>query len=207
MKRISMIVTAAVALALIAAVLLNGSLSNGSAHTAFASRLLGIAGAGSSGIQVQNLSTTGSANIVADFYPQSGGAKIPLTRVAGPGAAANFYLPGESALTDGAYAVVVSADQLIGAIARTDWGSSGGAAIYGSVPPASSVLVPLVVRAYVNQYTMLSVQNTDTTASANVTINILPRGSSTPAMTVSASIGPGTSKTWDINSNDFIGLP
>ncbi|MBI3942658.1 MAG: hypothetical protein HY326_06550, partial [Chloroflexi bacterium] len=35
----------------------------------------------------------------------------------------------------------------------------------------------------------------------------LPRGSSTPAKTVTASIGPGTSKTWDLNSNDFIGLP
>ncbi|MFN8422565.1 MAG: hypothetical protein U0470_03965 [Anaerolineae bacterium] len=49
------------------------------------------------------------------------GAPIELTRIIPPGTAANVYLPSVPGLANGAYAMVVTADRPIAALARTDW--------------------------------------------------------------------------------------
>jgi hypothetical protein len=129
-----------------------------------------------------------------------------------PGAAANIYLPGTS-LPTGAYAAIVNADRQIAAIARTDWPSSGGAAIYSNVMPGKSIAVPLAVRQYYGQCSLVSIQNTDTGAQASVTVNVYETGQATPIVHPSFNILEGTSITLDFCSdlefetlgNQFIG--
>jgi len=197
-----------IATVLLLACLFGVTLNKGSVPTVFASKLAGIVGAGSSGIQVQNLSTTDSADITAELYPQGGGAAIPLSDTAPPGGSVNFYLPIEGTVPDGAYAVIISADQPIAAIARTEWPAVGGAATYGNVEPATSVLVPLATKAYFNQTSQFSVQNTDTTANATITVEVYATGESTPSVTFTDTVLPGTSNTYDLGTDsEFATLP
>jgi hypothetical protein len=187
--------------------------TTGSAPAVFASKLAGIVGAGSSGIQVQNLNATASAAIDAELYPQGGGAAITLSDTAPAGGSVNFYLPAEGSVPDGSYAVIISSAEPIAAIARTEWPSVGGAATYGNVPPATSVLVPLATNEYYNQTSQFSVQNTDTAASASITVKVYETGQSTASVEFTDSVLPGTSKTYDLGtdtefatlSSDFLG--
>lgn len=184
------------------------TLHTGGAPAVFASKLAGISGAGSSGIQVQNLSTTDSAYIEAELYPQTGGAPVTLSDTAPASGSVNFYMPTEGSVADGAYAVIISSAEPIAAIARTEWPSVGGAATYGNVPPAASVLVPLATKAFANQTSQFSVQNTDTAASASITVKVYQTGQSTPSVTFTDSVLPGTSKTYDLGTgSQFATLP
>lgn len=181
----------------------------GTVPTVFASKLAGIVGAGSTGVQVQNLDAVSATDITMDLYPQSGAAPIQLTRagVAG-GGSATFYLPSEGSVADGAYAAVVSAVKPIAAIARTEWPTVGGAATYGNVPPATNVLIPLATKSYYNQTTQFSVQNTDVGATANITIKVYQTGQSSPSVNFTDSIVRGTSKTYDLGTgSQFAALP
>ena len=184
----------------------------------------GISGAGISGVQVQNL-TSSAGSVTVSMYPQGGGAAVNLPAVPINGeAAANFYLPSISSVTAGSYAMVVGATMPVGAIARTDWASTGGAAIYSSVAPGTSVLVPLVLSNFAGQTSQVSVQNTDTSAAiSDVKLTLYGRGSAaiTKQLT-NQTIDKGTSKTWslgdtavwgnlpntatDLGANGFVGL-
>ena len=203
MKRTVIGIAAVVVLVSLLVVVVN----TGTAPAVFASKLAGIVGAGSSGIQVQNLSTTSSALITADLYPQGGGAAIMLSSNASAGGSVNFYLPAEGSVPDGAYAVVISAPEPIAAIARTEWPDVGGAATYGNVPPATSVLVPLATKAYFGQTSQFSVQNTDTTGNADITVKVYETGNSTPSVQFTDTVLPGTSKSYDLGTDtQFAGL-
>lgn len=204
MKKTLTGIVAVVALVCVFGLILN----TGSAPAVFASKLAGIVGAGSSGIQVQNLSTASSALVTAELYPQGGGAAITLSDTASAGGSVNFYLPIEGTVLDGAYAVIISSAEPIAAIARTEWPSVGGAGTYGNVPPATSVLVPLATKAYYNQTSQFSVQNTDTTASASITVKVYATGQSTPSVNFTDTVLPGTSKTYDLGTDaQFAALP
>jgi hypothetical protein len=181
--------------------------STGAVPKVFASKLAGIVGAGSTGVQVQNLDAVSATDITMDLYPQSGAAAIQLTKNAPAGGSATFYLPSEGSVADGAYAAIVSAVKPIAAIARTEWPSVGGAATYGNVPPAMNVLVPLATKAYYGQTSQFSVQNTDIGGSANITVKVYQSGASTPAVQFTDSVARGTSKTYDLGSgSQFSGL-
>ena len=164
--------------------------------TAFA----GIGGSGASGVQVQNL-TSGAGTAAVSLYNQNGAAAVQLSTLSlAAEGAQNVYLPTESGVSSGSYAMVVSSDVNAAAIARTDWDSTGGAAIYSSVAPGTDILIPLVTKAFAGQTSQFSVQNTDTTASAtDVVIQVFGRGSSAAVVTTAAqTIGPGTSKTFNL---------
>lgn len=165
-----------------------------------ASRLAGISGAGATGIQVQNLDAASAANISADFYPhdttKTGSTTLTASGIPA-GGAWNIYLPSAPTLENGAYAAIISADRQIAAIARTDWLSSGGAAIYSNVMPGETVSLPLVVIDYYGQSSLISIQNTDTGRTASVTVNLFGVGSATPDLTETYSIGPGKAFTID----------
>ncbi len=189
-------------MAAVAAVLVAGLASNGSTPAVYASRLAGIQGAGGSGIQIQNLDASQEAQIVADFYNQKGNAAVTINRPnVAAGSAANIYLPGEQTLTNGAYAAIISADRQIAAIARTDWSTSGGAAIYSNVIPGNEVSVPLAAKGYSGQTTLASIQNTDTGQQATVTVEFYKAGSTTPLVSTQKNIGPGTSVTVDLGKD------
>jgi hypothetical protein len=181
--------------------------STGGVPKVFASKLAGIVGAGSTGVQVQNLDAVSATDITMDLYPQGGAAPTQLIKNAPAGGSATFYLPSEGIVADGAYAAIVSAVKPIAAIARTEWPSVGGAATYGNVPPSMNVLIPLATKAFAGQTSQFSVQNTDTGGNASITVMAYQTGSSSPAVSFSDTVLPGTSKTYDLgSSSQFSGL-
>jgi len=117
------------------------------------------------------------------------------------GAATNLYLPSLTALQNGAYAAIISADRQIAAIARTDWGSTGAAAIYSNVQPGTDVILPLAAKAYNGQVSLVSIQNTDTGQQANVTVELYKAGAAGALNTTPLTIGPGTSQTLDLGKH------
>jgi hypothetical protein len=198
-KTLVLVSMAAVVAVLVAGIA--GGFGTGGAPAAYASRVAGISQQGETGIQIQNLDQTQPASITADFY-RSGGAweqQMTLPSTA-PGAAANIWLPGTN-LPTGAYAAIVNGDRQIAAIARTDWPQSGGAAIYSNVLPATNIALPLAVRNFQGQASLVSIQNTDTTAAANVTVEVFEAGMATPKVTQNYPIPMGTSITLDLGED------
>jgi len=199
-----LLVLAAMAVVVLGLAFALNSLPASESPRVYASSLAGISGAGETGINVQNLDQSMAAQISADFYPQGGGAAKQFTGQADAGAAFNFWLPGMQ-LADGAYAAVVNADRQIAAIARTDWPSKGGAAIYSNVIPDIEVQLPLVAKNYQNQCSLVSIQNTNTSSSATATVDFFAAGSAASALTREYPIGPGTSITLRVcDEDDFI---
>ena len=208
MKKLLVLVSMAAVVAVLVAGL-SGAFSTSTAPAVYASRLAGISGNGETGIQVQNLDASQDAQITASFYPQTGGTSIdvqaPPTKA---GASANFYLPNIPTLPDGSYAAIINSDRQIAAIARTDWPQSGGAATYSNVLPDTDVAVPLAVKNYYTQCSLVSVQNTNTSSQASATVEVYQTGSATPAVNPSFQIPPGTSKTVSLcDDREFESLP
>lgn len=200
-----------VSMAAVVAVLVAGLAGVGRNDTpaVYASRLAGISSAGTTGIQVQNLDASQPATIVADFYKQGGGGPVSIALDSTPaGAAANIYLPSRGELQNGAYAAIISADRQIAAIARTEWQTSGGAALYSNVPPGTDVIVPLATKGYFGQTSLVSIQNTDPSAQATVEVSLYKTGESAPVTTVQLPVEPGTSITLDLaKSQHFVAIP
>jgi len=176
----------------------------------FAAPVLGgIGGTGASGVQVQNLSTSESAQVTVQLWNQDGTAPIEISATGGDtvaaGAAKNYYLPIVPGLTDGAYAMIASADKPVAAIARTDWASTGGAALYSTVAPGTDVTIPLVVYQYAGQDSQFSIQNTNVSGQiTDVEITLLGRGLASPVATLSNQvIDAGTSVTYDVTPAEF----
>jgi hypothetical protein len=195
-----------VAMAAVVAVLVAGVSGYGTTETprVYASRLAGIQGAGETGINVQNLDQSQQAQINAEFYPQSGGSAKQFSGTAQPGAAYNFYLPTMN-LADGAYAAIVNSDRQIAAIARTEWPSKGGAATYSNVIPDINVSLPLVTKDYQNQCSLISIQNTNTSSSANAVVDFYAVGGASSVLNRKYPIGPGTSVTLRLcDEDDFV---
>jgi hypothetical protein len=101
---------------------------------------------------------------------------------------------------DGSYALVVSSDKPVSAIARTDWSSSGGAAIYSSTGPGTDITLPLILGNYGNQTSQFSIQNTNTSSSiSDVVVTLNGRGMSSAVKVLSnQTIPAGTSKTYNL---------
>lgn len=198
-----------------AAALLAGTLSGGGPR-AYASQMATIGGTANSGIQVQNLSTS-PATVQMDLYPQGGGTPTSLTRtnVAGE-SSADFYLPSENTVAAGSYGVVLSSNQQIAAIARTEWLSSGrtGAAAYGTVAPAQNVVLPSLLGptaaapgGFANQVSQFSVQNAGTSGNATVVVDIFREGNATAIKSIPLSIPAGTSQTLKMGVAPLDNLP
>jgi hypothetical protein len=181
----------------------------GEPSAAHAARLAGICGAGTSGIQVQNLDSLLPATVVADFYDSKGTKALTLTRPnIAPFGSTTFWLPGIPELANGAYAMIVHADREIGAISRTDWASCGGAAIYSNPAPEKEVLVPLVVRQPGTQVSLVGIQNTDTEGRADVTVEIYQPGNPSPIRSMPLTLAPAASGMLDLGTDpNFATLP
>lgn len=184
--------------------------------------LAGIQGSGISGIQIQNLSSTESAKVLVTLYPQNGGQSTPLAeRTIPQESSTNYYMPSLN-VNDGSYSMVASADKPVAAIARTDWAASGGAAIYSSITPGKSVLIPLVTQNFAGQTSLFSVQNASGNQATDISIKVIGRGSSTvvkelPAQTLAANasksfnladtatFGTLPNTATDLGANGFVG--
>lgn len=194
MKKLLVLVSMAAVVALLVAGL--SGFGTQDTNRVYASRLAGVQGAGETGINVQNLDLTQAAQISAEFYPQLEGQEMKtFTSQAQPGAAANFYLPTLQDLPDGAYAAIVNSDRQIAAIARTDWPAKGGAAIYSNVIPGTDVALALVTKEYADQCSLISIQNTNTSASATAIVEFYKTGEAAASLTKEYTIRRGTSVT------------
>ena len=136
-----------------------------------------------SGIQVQNLSTTSTANVQVSYYNQDGSPAASQTFQVSPNASYNLY--GSTLLAPVGFggSAVVSADQPIAAITNLITSSpTMGEAYDGIVTASTNAFVPLFQQANSGYNSTLYVQNTSTSTSttANVTF-------SSPAQTVTKS--------------------
>jgi hypothetical protein len=74
--------------------------------------------------------------------------------------------------------------------------------------PGTNVSLPLVTIDYVGQSSLVSIQNTDTSVAASVTVELIGAGSATPDLTESYSIGPGKSITIDTGTDaKYLAVP
>ncbi len=168
-------------------------------------RLAGIAGPGSTGVMITNLDGVNSATAVVDYYKQSGGPPVSRTIPnIPPNDSYTVYLPIETALANGAYAVVVSSDRPVTTLVNTTWQPGGGSLEHGEIQPATEVIVPLVVKNYLGQTSIVNIQNTDTGAVATVTFDWMASGSKLPTATTNLTVSPGTSASVDVSK--FSGL-
>lgn len=163
--------------------------------------MAGISGPGVSGIQIQNLHPSEAANIQVELWNQDGSLPITLSAPSGVPAdsATNIYLPNydSAEVPDGAYAMRVSSNKEIAAIARTDWATTGGAGIYSSVEPATDVIIPLIVADFANQFSEFTVQNTDPENITTIEVTLYGRGLGELA-SLEQDIQAGTSRTWRV---------
>jgi hypothetical protein len=200
MKKLLVLVSMALVVAVLVAAVAGSFGQNSPA--VYASRVARISAAGETGIQVQNLDQSDQAAVAADFYRSRGAhqATIQVGNVP-PMSAANIWLPDEDALPTGAYAAIINADKQIAAIARTDWKESKAAAIYSNVLPGMEISLPLAVREFFGQSSLVSIQNTDQTAEATARVQLYESGSPAAAFDQSYNIPPGTSITLDLGAD------
>lgn len=175
---------------------------------------------GETGIQVQNLAAPGgeAARITAAFYEQydpfdpgqlydaNPASGFVVSRTAAPGAAANIYLPGTSLPFPASYSALIDgAGAALAAIYRADWPATGGAAIYSNVAPSDRLVVPLVLRHYRGQDSVITVQNLSapgwpTRQIANVRLLIYAAGRRDVAAERHLAVRQGQSVTVDLGS-------
>jgi hypothetical protein len=164
----------------------------------------GISGPGVSGIQIQNLDTQNSANVQVQLWNQNGSSAITISGGGGDSipmsSAKTYYLPDYSNVPDGAYAMVVSSDKPIAAIARTEWQNSGGGATYISMPPGKDIIIPSILSNYAGQTSQFTIQNTNTSSSINdIKITLNGRGLTSAVRVLNGETIPaGTSKSYNL---------
>jgi hypothetical protein len=173
-----------------------------------ASRIAGIQGAGASTISLQNIDPSQSAVHVIDYYNQRGGAPVTVTRSGvAPYAASSSELGLEAVLSNGAYAVIASSDRPSAMLAQHYWATSGAATIIEAARPGTDLRIPALFKNHEGQASLISIQNTDTSAMARATVGLHNLDGSL-ATSIDLAIGPGTSTTLDMTrSSQTAGLP
>lgn len=144
------------------------------------------------GIQVQNLDPTGAAAIEVDLVDETGRVRHTVTETAPPGAAPNIYLPTlgtRHGLPTGLYSLVVRSTGPVGAIVRTDWRTTGGAAIYTDGEAGRRLTVPLFERSQSGRSSLLSVQSVGG-VTATVAVTVYAGAAPTPLARLGFAVGP-----------------
>lgn len=169
--------------------------------------LAGISGAGVSAIELVNLDQKPMAAALT-FHRQGGGAvtRLEASAVRALGSV-SYYLPTESSLANGAYAVAADADRPYGLITRGSWPATGAAVVHGASRPGLQVDVP-VWRSAGGLTSLVSIQNMDPVRIVAVAARIQPPGSPTALVDSSFNIQPGESITLDLLEDPaFASLP
>ncbi|MDO8690479.1 MAG: hypothetical protein Q7R39_10810 [Dehalococcoidia bacterium] len=167
-------------------------------------------GTWNSGIQVQN-PTTSSATVQIRFY-DSAGLQIYITTAAtvAAGGSQTYYLPDDAfaSLPNGKYSGVVESDQAVVAVVNeTNYTNKGLADSYNGISTGSTSLnLPLVYRARNSTDSMIAVQNTDASTTANITMRFIGTPPSTVDWSKTDTIPILASKTYDISSSTFDSL-
>ena len=160
-------------------------------------------GAGTSTVYVQNIDASGSADVTADYINPSTGAADYTDTATVPYAGQEVMSSASAPLPSGwAGSMVLSSTKNIGAVGMTEW--TGGAGGDGKTAGAYAGFADGTIKAYAPslfkrtyQSSKITVQNTDS-VNATVTVEFYNRGESTPVHTVTATILPSASKTFDV---------
>jgi len=123
-----------------------------------------------SGFQLQNLSTSATANVVINFYDQAGALTTQSDTI--PASSSKTYFPLGAVSSGFNGSVVVQSDQsLAGIVNLLGAGTFQGGASYDSISSgATTVNLPLVLKALAGISSFVNVQNTTSTP-ANVTVS------------------------------------
>jgi hypothetical protein len=150
-----------------------------------------------SGVQLQNTSTSASAQVTMDFYKGNTGVpayNYPVSPDLAPSASKSFYIPSvlPSTVPDGIYSVVVNSSTKLNSLVNENTCSGStpyvGASHSGVLAEdsGSPLYFPFVLsRAYGTQNwsSALAIQNAGTAAATNVQVQFFPAGSSTSVQT------------------------
>lgn len=161
-------------------------------------------GSWTTGIDVQNLTST-SGSVVVEFFQSDGTSAGTLSNSISGFGGLNFYLPNEASLASGEYSAVVSSDVQVAAATSLQNYDLGGADIYlGTDAPVNFLTFPLVYRNHTsgNWNSSLIVQNTSASAQT-VTLNLYTAGESAPDVTKTQSIPGNASFTFDISDTEY----
>jgi hypothetical protein len=138
----------------------------------------------SSGFQLQNRSTTSSANISIAYYNAAGNQVEFDTDTIAANASKSYYVPNVLGQPDGRYSVVVSSDQELFALVNQVTASGATpyvAATHSGLTAAetgSPLYFPWVVCGYYNYNSMVAVQNAGS-AATTITVEFYQSGQST----------------------------
>ena len=120
------------------------------------------AGEIATGVQIQNLDLVSAIALEVDLLDETGRVRHSIAQTVPAGAAPNLYLPSfgtQNGLPPGLYSLVVRSTGGVGAIVRTDWRTTGAAAISSSGGFASRATVPIFERLTDGRSSVLSIQN------------------------------------------------
>lgn len=154
---------------------------------------------------IQNLDESHDATVVVDFYQQGGSSavagmagfppvEVVLPRIP-PGSGGSVYLPAEPQLSQGAYAAVAMADRAIGLVSQLQWPETGALITHRSPEPGTELILPLVTKDYMGQTSYVTIQNTDPSAAATVTVDLMAMGELEPIETIEKTVEAGSSIT------------
>jgi len=157
-----------------------------------------------SGFQLQNLSTSATANVVINFYDQAGALTTASDTIAADSSKTYFPLAAVSSGFNGS--VVIQSDQNLAGIVNLlgvgGAGSLSGGASYNSISaPATTVNLPLVLKGVFGINSFVNVQNT-TASAANVTVSYPGT-----ACTQTQSVPANSSKTFDQGADACLVAP
>ncbi|MCB0156351.1 MAG: hypothetical protein KDF65_16260, partial [Anaerolineae bacterium] len=157
---------------------------------------------GTSGIQVVNIGT-GSADLSATYYAENGQVfNLPVQTLSNPGDSYTYFAePSSESSFSGA--AIVSSNEQIAAIGNTVFSGNKGAAYGGSSAGSTSTLLPLLLRNANNQTSIISIQNTDTSASTTANVEFVSQSGTTTNK--SYTIQAGASRIVDLSSESDLG--
>ena len=154
----------------------------------------------------QNLDTVNESKIEAQYFDQEGSPPVSVTR---PGVAPLGHTLFESdkisGLPDREHAAIVHADRSIASVLVQSWprGPEGAVA---QLRPSLEVVVPLIVRNWVDQYSTVNVQNADENDWATVQVELYELGASSPVFADDYNVAPGGSLTLDLETDPVFGV-
>jgi len=163
----------------------------------------------SSGFQLQNRSTTSSANISIAYYNAAGNQVEVDTDTIAANASKSYYVPNVLGQPDGRYSVVVSSDQELFALVNQVTASGATpyvAATHSGLTAAetgSPLYFPWVVCGYYNYNSMVAVQNAGS-AATTITVEFYQSGQSTATKVYTfTNVLPGSAVFLDMTATPY----
>jgi hypothetical protein len=162
-----------------------------------------------SGVLVANLDATQGATVTLALVPQPSGKPLEfVSPLVDPGASTSFVLPNLTGLPNGTYAGTAAALQPIGALASAFWPDAGGVALYNAPWTDTVATVPLVFKDSARRCSVVTIQSTSLRAETVVDVDLYVLDSSTPVLSTTALVNPGSSTSLDLCTDQrFASLP